>query len=256
MTIKRHIPNFITLLNLLCGSLAVIFALKGELTISIYLVLCASIFDFLDGFSARLLKAYSQIGKELDSLADLVSFGLAPSLLLYYQYSNLIILKDGATSFTWQLLSFLPLIVVLASGYRLAKFNIDTRQSFNFIGLPTPASALFILSFIDFSQHSTLLTPLFNHLAFIPLLSLTLSFLLVSEIPIFSFKFKEKGYKANSLKINFLLFSILIAIPIVVTKSKWSLWMLIVIFSYILYNSLIFLIKRSELANESKPSIK
>lgn len=126
-------------MNLFAGSVAVIFALKGWSTWAVFLIMAAAIFDFLDGFAARLLKAYSPIGKELDSLADMVSFGLAPSLLLYYRYSQSLspYISGDISSISFELLTFFPLIIAVFSGLRLAKFNVDIRQSENFIGLPT-----------------------------------------------------------------------------------------------------------------------
>ena len=133
MSIAKHIPNTITSMNLLCGALGVIFTFQGALDIAFYLMLAAAVCDFLDGFSARLLKAYSAIGKELDSLADLVTFGLLPSLMLHRR-----MIEGGITGFT----AYIPLIICIFSALRLAKFNVDDRQSENFLGLATPSCAL------------------------------------------------------------------------------------------------------------------
>ena len=134
MNITRHIPNTITSMNLLCGVLGVICVFSGESDTAFLLMLLAAVCDFFDGFSARALKAYSAIGKELDSLADLVSFGLLPSLMLYRMMT---VLSPEAG-----LLCYLPLLIVVASALRLAKFNTDDRQSENFLGLATPACAM------------------------------------------------------------------------------------------------------------------
>jgi len=135
LKIKSHIPNTITLLNLFSGVMGIIWVLDGQLLYGAYFVLIAAGFDFLDGFVARLLKVQSEIGKELDSLADVVSFGVLPGIMLFTM------VRDQA-ELPW--LPYLTLIVPMLSAYRLAKFNLDTRQTDRFIGLPTPANALFI----------------------------------------------------------------------------------------------------------------
>src|SRR3989339_1304247 len=148
MRLTKHIPNTITLVNLFCGILAVIFGIKGWLHFSVYLIITAAIFDFCDGFAARLLKAYSPMGKELDSLADMVSFGVLPSVIVY------ILLKQslGIYQFSFDLsikailVLLFPFIIAVFSGLRLAKFNIDERQTESFVGLPTPANAIFLCS--------------------------------------------------------------------------------------------------------------
>ena len=133
MKIIKHIPNTITSMNLLCGVLGVIFTFQGALDLAFYLMILASVFDFLDGFSARMLKAYSPVGKELDSLADLISFGLLPALMIHRR-----LVEGGMTGF-W---IYVPVIICIFSALRLAKFNVDDRQSENFLGLPTPACAM------------------------------------------------------------------------------------------------------------------
>ena len=135
MSLVKHIPNTITTLNLLCGVVGVVFAFQGRPDWAFYMMLAASIFDFCDGASARLLNAYSPMGKELDSLCDVVSFGVLPSILLY----------ANVHTFVWQpyaWLPFVPLIVAAGSALRLAKFNVDERQHESFLGLATPVSAL------------------------------------------------------------------------------------------------------------------
>ena len=148
--IKKHIPNFITSLNILCGSVAVILTLEKPefMHISAFLIILAAIFDFLDGMSARLLKAYSPMGKELDSLADMVSFGLAPTVIMYQLFKvavfgNEDVFAQGIDA----TILLVPMLIAIFSGIRLAKFNVDTRQTESFIGLATPANALIILSF-------------------------------------------------------------------------------------------------------------
>ena len=126
-------------MNLLCGALGVIFTFQGALDIAFYLMLAAAVCDFFDGFAARMLNAYSAMGKELDSLADLISFGLLPSLMLHRR-----LVEGGMTGFV----TFIPLIICVFSGLRLAKFNVDERQSENFLGLATPACAIWCGSLI------------------------------------------------------------------------------------------------------------
>ncbi|GAB1474969.1 CDP-alcohol phosphatidyltransferase family protein [Bacteroidota bacterium] len=241
MGLKKHIPNTITLMNLLCGSIAVIFALKGWQIFAVYLILTAALMDFLDGFSARMLKAYSNIGKELDSLADLVSFGLAPSLLLYSRFSSY--LSGMHITPVLELLSFTPLLITLASALRLAIFNVDTRQTVTFIGMPTPANALLISMLIHFTVYDNSLDTTLNSLWFIPLLSLAVSYLLISNIPMFSLKIKGLSYSENKKIYLFLIISALIILPIVISGKIWSLAVLLLFVIYILFNSLTYVIE-------------
>lgn len=214
--IKKHIPNFITSLNVLSGSIAVVFILKGQLTTAVILILLAAIFDFLDGMSARLLKAYSPMGKELDSLADVISFGLAPGLIMY-KLLNTSLFNENVIPDLQSNLSLLQLLVVgtaflipVFSALRLAKFNVDERQTSSFIGLPTPANAMFMCSLALIQERGTL-PAIDNFILSTPvLLALTLlfSFLLVAEIPMFSLKFKSPGWNSNRFQYIFLFCSI------------------------------------------------
>lgn len=189
--IKKHIPNFITCLNLFAGSMAVYYAFQANYPMVLLLVIAAAVFDFFDGFAARLLKAYSPMGKEMDSLADVISFGLAPGVVAFSM------LQESGLPL-W--LNFAGFIIPVFSALRLAKFNIDERQSSSFIGMPTPANALFWtgLSY-SFSEFMTQ-----NNWA-IMLLILVMSGLLVAEIPMFSLKFKNLKWKDNSLQFIFLI---------------------------------------------------
>ncbi len=238
MGIRKHIPNTITILNLLLGTIAVIFALKGWQLFAVYLILAAALMDFLDGFTARMLNAYSSIGKELDSLADLVSFGLAPSFLLYNRYSHFIspYTSGGASNIYYELIAFSPLIITAASALRLAIFNVDTRQSVNFIGLPTPANAILISMLIHYNVYNSNIDYLFNNLYFIPVISIVLSYLLVSNISMFSLKFKNLNFKENKNRYLFAIFALSAAVPVIATESVWSLWLLSVFVLYILFN--------------------
>ncbi|MGY6743168.1 MAG: CDP-diacylglycerol--serine O-phosphatidyltransferase [Cecembia sp.] len=188
MMIKKHIPNTLTSLNLLAGMLGIFYVLEGELFYGAYFILLAALFDFLDGFVARILKVHSEIGKELDSLADLVTFGVLPSFILF-QMIRLNTQLDY--------LPFFVFIVGLFSAIRLAKFNVDTRQSERFIGVPTPANAL-LISTLPFTAVTF---PGIYGLIYQPYvlmgLALLMSFLLVSELPLIALKFKNFSLKDN-----------------------------------------------------------
>ena len=229
MRITKHIPNTITSMNLLCGALGVIFTFQGALHIAFYLMLAAAVCDFLDGFAARLLKAYSPMGKELDSLADLVSFGLLPSMMLHRR-----LVEGGMTGFV----AYIPLVICVFSALRLAKFNIDDRQSENFLGLPTPACAMWCGSLVYAADHGVMsMAGLLHGQYMIPIASVVLALLLVSEIPMFSFKFK-KGSAYNRIRIYFMAIVAAFAIATLILKINWSYIILISFTAYILMNIL------------------
>lgn len=230
MKIIKHIPNSITSMNLLCGAMGVIFTMRGEFSIAFYLMLAAAVCDFFDGFCARMLNAYSPLGKELDSLADMISFGLLPSIMLHK-----LMCQSGTTGF----LSFIPLAIAVFSALRLAKFNIDERQAENFIGLPTPACAMLCGSFVYYVMQDPA-SVLFSWAAsrfFIPAGALILSFLLISEIPMFSMKFK-KGASADLkwMRIAFFTVSLVALIVTLVLDQHFSHAVLFIFISYILIN--------------------
>ena len=232
MNIIRHIPNTITSMNLLCGVLGVICTFKGDFSTAFILMLAAAVCDFCDGLSARLLKAYSNVGKELDSLADLISFGTLPSLMLH----RLMIEISGES--IW---CYIPLVIVVFSAVRLAKFNVDERQTENFIGLATPACAMICGSFAYYvsNETSSILHSLAAGQLFIPIASIILSALLVSEIPMFSMKFKknmDKGDLVNKLRMIFAGVVVAACIAALIMKLNWSVIVLIVFISYILLN--------------------
>lgn len=198
--IKKSIPNFITLLNMLCGLIAIIFIFEGELWVASMFVALAALFDFLDGMMARLLNARSSIGKELDSLSDVVSFGVVPGLMVFKMLEN--------SNPEW--LMYIALMIPLFAGLRLAKFNIDTRQTDSFLGLPTPACALFFCSMplIDhFSPNSFMIS--FIHSQWTMLGAIVLiSLLMVSELPLFALKLKGFSFKKNTVPYLFIIGSI------------------------------------------------
>ena len=227
MGITKHIPNTITSMNLLCGALGVIFTFQGALDIAFYLMLAAAVCDFLDGFAARMLKAYSDMGKELESLADLVSFGLLPSLMLHRR-----LVEGGMTGF-WV---YIPLIICIFSALRLAKFNVDDRQSENFLGLPTPACAMWCGSLVYAADHGVMsMANMLHDTYLIPIASVILALLLVSEIPMFSLKFKkESAY--NRIRIYFIGIAAAFAIATLILKINWSYIILITFTAYIVMN--------------------
>lgn len=199
----KHIPNFITSLNLASGFIAIIYALNGDLSTSSWLIMAAMIFDFLDGFSARLLKAYSPVGKELDSLADVVSFGVAPAILIYQLLVASLSLSapmiTNTDSFLIVLILLSPVIMPVCAGLRLAIFNTDETQATSFKGLPTPANALAVISIV-IAQHysdSGLITSLTGSAAAIVIFTYIISILMVTRIPLLSLKFANLKFRGN-----------------------------------------------------------
>jgi CDP-diacylglycerol---serine O-phosphatidyltransferase len=199
----KKIPNFITSLNLAAGFIAIIFASDGDIVTASWLILAAMIFDFLDGFSARLLKAYSPLGKELDSLADVVSFGVAPGIIIYKMLNGSLSLNTSIIANSeWikaSLIMIIPAIMPVCAALRLAVFNLDTTQATTFRGLPTPANALAVISVV-IAGHDTQ-SILFNSFTGSPFLivifTLILSLLMVSRIPLLSLKVTNLKFKGN-----------------------------------------------------------
>jgi len=191
MNIKKHIPNTLTCLNLVSGCVAVWLAFRGQFGSALAAIFIAAVFDFSDGFAARLLKAYSPVGKELDSLADVISFGFTPGALIFTLLSY---------SQVPDFVLFSGFIITAFSAFRLAKFNIDERQTNSFIGLPVPANAIFWGGLV-YSFHNFLI----NYWWITLILTLVFSFLLVSEIPMFSLKIKGLAWKENKIRYIFLI---------------------------------------------------
>jgi len=193
--IKKHIPNTITCLNLVSGCIATYYAFQADYQLALLFIVLGAVFDFFDGMVARLLHVSSPIGKELDSLADDITFGFAPSAIVFSYLSSFHI------HLVW--LPFLAFLIAAFSALRLAKFNLDERQTLGFIGLPTPANALFWGSLIVGlgNSISTLPYAVWMILAGV----LVSSWLLVSEVPMFALKFKTWGWKGNEVKYLFLL---------------------------------------------------
>lgn len=212
---KKHIPNALTSLNLFFGCLAIISSLEGDLKQAAWYIATAAILDFFDGFIARLLNAHSEIGKQLDSLADVVSFGVAPGMIFYGISHDYLAFGSGFPQFVPLLvaLSYAPFLIPIFSAIRLAKFNIDTRQSDSFIGVPTPANALFICA-IPFVLETgpAFATELFSSSYFLLLFPFISAYLLVAELPLFALKFKNFSFEANKLRYLFLLGALLLII--------------------------------------------
>lgn len=241
MNIVKHIPNAITSTNLLCGSLGVICAFNGYLDQAFYLMLLAAVADFCDGLAARLLGAYSAMGKELDSLADMVSFGLLPSLMLFCYMSGAG--ESAVCAAGW--FCYIPLVIAVFSGLRLAKFNIDERQSENFIGLATPSCAILCASMVCFvSYHpDTFLAAWAEGPVFFPVLSVVLAILLVSEIPMFSMKIKKGGSGEvkllsgyNLLRVIFFACTVVSAVVALIFGFHFSFVLMLAFISYIVIN--------------------
>jgi CDP-diacylglycerol---serine O-phosphatidyltransferase len=215
---RSHIPNFITCLNLISGSLAIVFLLQGDLTTCTLLVGASLVFDFLDGFAARALKAQSPIGKELDSLADMVTFGLVPGLIMHRLLLNSVPLVLFEDSWWYRPVSYTPLIITAFSALRLAKFNLDTRQTDSFLGLPTPACTIFVAGLALAMEHDRFhITPLVNNTWILIGFSLILSWFLISEVPLIALKFKSFSLKNNKTQYLLLIGSALMLILMGVT---------------------------------------
>ena len=231
----KQIPNIITSLNLLCGCVAIMFAVSGDLVSASFFAFAGIFLDFFDGLAARVLNAQSQVGLQLDSLADVVTSGVLPGIVMVQLLSEALtgtsldisaIFSDTANNTSIEsYLPFIGLLIAVASGYRLAKFNVDTRQTTSFIGLPVPANTLLILSLpliINF-QASQQITELILTPWFLIVITLVSCVLLNAEIPLFGLKFKTWNFKDNAVRYLFLISSILllvvlkfIAIPIII----------------------------------------
>ncbi|MBQ8655978.1 MAG: CDP-alcohol phosphatidyltransferase family protein [Prevotella sp.] len=201
---KKHIPNTITCCNLISGCIATYWALCGIYDMALLFIVIGAVFDFFDGMTARLLHVSSPIGKELDSLADDITFGLAPSAILFD------FLKQHATLLPWHYLAYAAFIMAAFSALRLAKFNLDERQLLGFIGLPTPANALFWAALLTGCEELLGASPVGVWAVFVGML--LSCYLLISEIPMFALKFKHWGWRGNEIKYIFVLTSAVLLI--------------------------------------------
>ncbi len=221
MNIKKNIPNAITCGNLLCGCLALVSIFNGDLITSAILVSIAAILDFFDGFAARILKVSGEMGKQLDSLADMVTFGVVPGATMFK-------MMNASQNNVESYLPYFAFLITIFSALRLAKFNIDTRQSSSFIGVPTPASSLLICTLplinrFQFQLGSFYVPSITLNFYFLLLLAILISYLMVAELPLFALKFKTFGWADNIIRYVFLISSLLllivfhfIAIPIII----------------------------------------
>ncbi|NAS29839.1 phosphatidylserine synthase [Flavobacteriaceae bacterium R38] len=235
---KKQIPNLITLLNLLCGCIAVVFAASNQLHIAAAFVFLGILFDFFDGFAARMLDVKSELGLQLDSLADMVTSGVVPGLVMFQMLSSLYLEDNTGITINletislklWEqedfrVLPFLGFLITLGSGYRLAKFNIDENQTSSFIGLPTPANTILILSlplilkYQEFDQINMII----QNKWFLIGLTILSAILMNANIALFALKFKNFSFKGNEIRYIFLISSIVLlvflkflAIPIII----------------------------------------
>lgn len=209
MNIRKYIPNTITCLNLVSGCIASVMAFEGNLLFALLWIVAAAVFDFFDGLAARALKAYSPMGKELDSLADVVSFGVAPGMILFT--SLRIWASSSSAGCLSEYIPYLAFVVPAFSGLRLAKFNIDERQTTSFIGLPVPAHALLWSSAAYSLQEWLLSGQTWVAVVMIAAFCAT-SYLLVSEVPMFSLKIKSLSWKGNELRYILIIASALLII--------------------------------------------
>ena len=223
---KRYIPNALTLLNLFCGAIAVIYVINNNFVTASFFVFLGIFFDFFDGFAARKLNVQSDLGIQLDSLADMVTSGLVPGMIMFKLLSlsmnkveYITVTNEWTNTMSWSgfeitPLPFLGLCITLASAYRLAKFNIDEDQQSYFKGLPTPANTLLIISLpliMEF-QNSDLMNAIILNKWFLIVLTILSSYLLNSNIKLFALKFKKYGFKANASRYVFIMLCIILLI--------------------------------------------
>ncbi len=216
--VKKHVPNAITCANLFSGCIGIVFAFQGDLIVAAYAVLLAAIFDFFDGFASRVLKEFSGIGKDLDSLADMVSFGVLPSVILYQLF-----LMAPQIEHISIYLNFIAFLIPVFSALRLAKFNTDSRQAEIFIGLPTPANGILIGSFpLIMEQYPSLSRYILNPYG-LTVFAIVMCALLVVELPLMSLKFKNRNFNKNIYRYLLLLFSAILllffkfaAVPVII----------------------------------------
>lgn len=258
-----NLPNLITGANMLCGVFSILLSLSGRIDLAPYPIFLGAILDFLDGFAARMLKIQSEMGKQLDSLADMITFGLAPGIMMLgvlvyttgnggglssytYYFSDLNIIDWFKNIYSWNkpnLIPFIAFLIPIFSMFRLAKFNLDTRQSESFIGVPTPANTIFFCMFplvlgqeYELGTLNNLLILIFcNSYILIPII-IVMSILLVSEIPLFSLKFKHFKWEGNQLRYVFLITCSLL----IVTTCFWSLGLIVILYLMLSVIDIIF----------------
>jgi CDP-diacylglycerol--serine O-phosphatidyltransferase len=236
---KKEIPNALTLANLLAGCIGIYYVMQGNLLFASYCIFVSLVCDFFDGFLARLLHAYSDLGKELDSLADVVSFGVLPSFILF----SLVEQSCGSQCTVGIFGFYKPFLVfslALMSAYRLAKFNIDTRQTDQFIGVPTPANGLLVASLPLILHFQPEFSPYILHFQGLLIYSILMSYLLVSELPLMAFKFKTWGWASNQTRFLFLIYCV-----VIILLLKFAAFPILVI-SYIVLSFILSLLNSKQ----------
>ena len=232
MSFVKHIPNCITTLNLVFGIVGVVFAFEGKTSLAFHMMLGALLFDFCDGFAARALKSYSPMGKELDSLCDMVSFGVLPSVMMY----------DIARAYVWTsagYMAFLPLVFSVGAALRLAKFNVDERQHSSFRGLAAPAAAEAAASLCCYAdaEPNSLIGGLCTFRWFLPAVSVLLVALMLCDLPMFSFKVSKddsRGLKMN--RIFFVADCAVILAGVLILGEHWTLAVMLMVLLYVVKN--------------------
>ena len=231
MNLKSNIPNFLTMCNLVCGVVSITLVLEGNIVMAAVFIFIAGIFDYLDGTSAKLLKAQSLLGKELDSLSDVVSFGVAPGIIIFHVLSASCAESSNILE-QMHIIPYFAVLIPVCSSIRLAKFNLDIRQEVNFIGLPTPGNAMFFASIpliLHLQGRMFSLIPLdfmvtfFSNARVVTILTIFFSYLLVSELRLFSMKFKTMDWQSNRVRYIFLMLAVVLlvlfsisAIPLII----------------------------------------
>jgi CDP-diacylglycerol--serine O-phosphatidyltransferase len=227
---QKHIPNFVTLLNLICGAIAIVLSFDQALVAAAYFIALAAVFDFMDGMLARLLNAKSDIGLQLDSLADVISFGLAPSFIIY----QMMLTSENMPAFSiggLAVMAFAAFLIPAFSALRLARFNIDPAQTEGFVGLPTPADALFFASLPLVAARAAandhrLLLGFTDNFWLLLVLVIIFSLLMVAPLPLFSLKLKSLSWHTNKLRYVFATLSVVL----IITISAYSLPLIIVLY--------------------------
>lgn len=241
MSVRKYIPDMITSMNLLSGVLGVIAVFQGFYCQAFILMIFAAVFDFFDGLAARALNAYSEMGKELDSLADVVSFGVLPSLMctMYMLNTNGGIFAPGG----WWIkaICFIPLVIAIFSALRLAKFNVDERQTSSFLGMPTPCCAMILGSLICLVNKSadSFLTSWCDSLIFLPLVSVCFAALLICDMPMFSMKFHKGENLLSAAYIKRYILAAVFVLSVIValvTSMHWSSVIFMTMVFYVLEN--------------------
>jgi CDP-diacylglycerol--serine O-phosphatidyltransferase len=240
---KRYIPNLFTFLNMGSGLIALIFVFQNHFESAALFVFLGIFFDFFDGFFARMFKVQSAVGLQLDSLADMITSGVVPGAVVFFMLQmnvneNLLF----ASSRWYNYMPYLGFILTLAAGYRLAKFNIDTRQTVSFIGVPTPAMSIFVLSLPLVALHSNIqiLVHLVQSTGFLIATVFVFSYLMNCELPLFALKFKSFDWQSNAEKYVFMGISILLLIILGVTAFP------LIIILYILISMVLFWLHREK----------